>query len=286
MEKRIQRNISMAIHDTVFENIQNNYEALYAAEAKVADFILKNPMQALEANVSETAELSGVSDATVVRFCKRIGYAGFYQMKLQLSLDMGKNVNAEQNEQIQKPDSAQERVRSIGKNIELISKHVDTELMKKCAAMINRSNTVFVIGNGYAKIIACDIIYRLTRMGIRCSGGGYAETDFENLYMGQKNDVAIFISRSGEDKKSYNEMKMAQKRGIITISLTDAIKCPMGQIADYSLTTGIENRAKVQIHENSSSLNMMVLTEVLLGYVVERNKNKSYLNDVISEDRL
>ena len=279
-------NISMAVHDTVFENIKNNYDSLYAAEAKVADFILKNPAQALEANVSETAELSGVSDATVVRFCKRIGYAGFYQMKIQLSHDMGKNLNAGRAERADAQDSAQERVRSIGNNIEIISKHVDTELMKKCAALISQSNTVFVIGNGYAKIIAYDIIYRLTRMGIRCSGGGYAETDFENLYMGQENDVAIFISRSGEDKKSYNEMELAKKKGIITISLTDAIKCPMGQIADYSLTTGIENRAKVHIHENSSSLNMMVLVEVLLGYVVDRNENKSYLNDVISEDRL
>ena len=279
-------NISMAVHDTVFENIKNNYDSLYAAEAKVADFILKNPAQALEANVSETAELSGVSDATVVRFCKRIGYAGFYQMKIQLSHDMGKNLNAGRAERADAQDSAQERVRSIGNNIEIISKHVDTELMKKCAALISQSNTVFVIGNGYAKIIAYDIIYRLTRMGIRCNGGGYAETDFVNLYMGQENDVAIFISRSGEDKKSYNEMELAKKKGIITISLTAAIKCPMGQIADYSLTTGIENRAKVHIHENSSSLNMMVLVEVLLGYVVERNENKSYLNDVISEDRL
>ena len=65
---------------TVWENIKNNYEKLYAAEAKVADFIMNNPAQALDANVSETAELSGVSDATVVRFCKRIGYEGFYQM--------------------------------------------------------------------------------------------------------------------------------------------------------------------------------------------------------------
>ena len=81
-------NISMAVHDTVFENIKNNYDSLHTAEAKVADFIQENPMQALEANVSETAELSGVSDATVVRFCKKIGYAGFYQMKIQLSLDM------------------------------------------------------------------------------------------------------------------------------------------------------------------------------------------------------
>ena len=264
----------MAVHDTVFENIKNNYNALYAAEAKVADFILNNPSQALEANVSETAELSGVSDATVVRFCKRIGYAGFYQMKIQLSHDMGKNQNSPNSDGNGKSDSAQERVLAIGKNVEVISKHVDTELMKKCAALIDKSQTVFVIGNGYAKIIACDIIYRLTRMGIRCSGGGYAETDFENLYMGQENDVAIFISRSGEDKKTYNEMELAKKRGIITISLTDAIKCPMVQVADYALTTGIENRAKVHIHENSSCLNMMVLAEVLLAFLLVKTAQR------------
>ena len=175
---------------------------------------------------------------------------------------------------------------AITNNVMKIAKHMDTEVLKKCAAAIDESSTVFVIGNGYAKIPACDIIYRLTRMGIRCSGGGYAETDFENLYLGQEKDVAIFISRSGEDKKTYNEMQLAKSKGMVTISLTDAIKCPMAQLADYALTTGIEDRARVYIHENSSSLNMMVLVEVLLGYVTQRNENKSYLNDVVSEDRL
>ena len=279
-------NIDMTDGYTVWENIKKNYDILYAAEAKVADFILNNPGQALEANVSETAELSGVSDATVVRFCKRIGYAGFYQMKIQLSHDMGKNTALNREQDNCTNDSAQERMIAISNNIMTISKHIDTEILKKCAAAIDKSSTVFVIGNGYAKIIACDIMYRLTRMGIRCNGGGYSETDFENLYLGQENDVAIFISRSGEDKKTYNEMKLALKKKMITISLTDAIKCPMAQLADYSLTTGIEERARFFIHENSSSLNMMVLVEVLLGYVTQRYENKSYLNDVVSEDRL
>ncbi len=271
---------------TVWENIKNSYSSLYAAEAKVADFILNNPGQALEANVSETAELSGVSDATVVRFCKRIGYAGFYQMKLQLSHDMGKNASFNTEKETAQPDSAQERMLVITNNIMTISKHINTEILKKCAAAIDNSETTFVIGNGYAKIIACDIMYRLTRMGIRCSGGGYSETDFENLYLGKENDVALFISRSGEDKKTYKEMQLAKKKKIITVSLTDAVKCPMAQLADYALTTGIEDRAKVFIHSNSSSLNMMVLVEVLLGYVTERHKNKSYLDDIVSQDRL
>lgn len=47
-------------------------------------------------------------------------------------------------------------------------------------------------------------------------------------------------------------------------------------LADYALTTGIEDRARVFIHGNSSSLNMMVLVEVLLGYVTERHKDKSF----------
>lgn len=279
-------NINMTDEYTVWENIKNNYESLYAAEAKVADFILNNPGQALEANVSETAELSGVSDATVVRFCKRIGYAGFYQMKIQLSHDMGKTWTLNKEKDAQNYDSVQERILTITNNIMTISKHMDTEVIKNCAKAIDEASTVFVIGNGYAKIIACDIIYRLTRKGIRCSGGGYSETDFENLYLGQEKDVAIFISRSGEDKKTYKEMQLAEKKKMITISLTDAVKCPMAQLADFSLTTGIEDRARVFIHENSSSLNMMVLVEVLLEYVTQRHKNKSYLDEVVSEDRL
>lgn len=279
-------NINMSDEYTVWENIKNNYENLYAAEAKVADFILNNPSQALEANVSETAELSGVSDATVVRFCKRLGYAGFYQMKIQLSHDVGKNWTLNKEKDTQNYDSAQERIMAIANNIATIAKHMDTEVIKSCAKAIDNSSTVFVIGNGYAKIIACDIIYRLTRKGIRCSGGGYSETDFENLYMGQENDVAIFISRSGEDKKTYKEMQLAEKKKMITISLTDAIKCPMAQLADYSLTTGIEDRARVYIHENSSSLNMMILVEVLLEYVTQRHEDKSYLDEVVSSDRL
>ena len=78
-EDRITMSHSINTEDeyTVLENIRRNYDNFYSAEKKVADFILNNPSQMLETNVSETAELSGVSDATVVRFCKRIGYTGF-----------------------------------------------------------------------------------------------------------------------------------------------------------------------------------------------------------------
>jgi hypothetical protein len=125
------------------------------------------------------------------------------------------------------------------------------------------------------------------RASILCEyKGGYSETDMENLCLGREGDVALFISRSGEHKKTYAELKFAKEKGMVTIALTDAIKCPLRQEADYALCTGMEDRANIFVHRNSSALNMMVLVEVLLDCVGDRLTNKNYLDEVVSEDRL
>ena len=72
---------------TVVEMIREKYNQIFMAERKVADFVLENPERAVNANVSELANLSGVSDATVIRFCKRIGFQGHYQFRITLSRD-------------------------------------------------------------------------------------------------------------------------------------------------------------------------------------------------------
>ena len=75
---------------TVVEMIREKYNQIFMAERKVADFVLENPERAVNANVSELANLSGVSDATVIRFCKRIGFQGHYQFRITLSRDLGR----------------------------------------------------------------------------------------------------------------------------------------------------------------------------------------------------
>ena len=52
---------------TVVEMIREKYNQIFMAERKVADFVLENPERAVNANVSELANLSGVSDATVIQ---------------------------------------------------------------------------------------------------------------------------------------------------------------------------------------------------------------------------
>lgn len=270
---------------TVLENIRQHIDSLHNAEKKVAQFILDNPQTALDSNVSETAELSGVSDATVVRLCQRLGYTGFFQMKLRLSHDIGQNRMLQITNGTQEAGSAQERISCIANTILSIPQNASSEQFQQCARAINRSGTVIVVGNGFSKILACEIIYRLTRLGIRCSGGGYAETDFENIHMGHPGDVAIFVSGSGEDAKTLDEMALARKRGIITIAITDTVKCPISQYADHTLSTGVSTDARAEKYA-PSSLYMHVLVDTLLQYVAQRHTDFDYLEESLSKDLL
>lgn len=58
----------------VMDVIRENYEKIFSVKKKVADYILEHPQEAVDANISELAKGSGVSDATVVRMCHHLGY--------------------------------------------------------------------------------------------------------------------------------------------------------------------------------------------------------------------
>ena len=179
-----------------------SHEAEFSvAEKKVAGFIISDPSRAVDTNISETSEQSGVSEATVVRFCKRLGYSGFYQMKLQLSHDIGK---LQSNNVFHQPvsSSMQEGLMQLSDRILGIGQRLNPETVDLCATAINNCSVVHVIGCGQSRILASDVVFRLSGYGIRVTGGNDVRIDIANLLLSHREDLCILISKSGETKKT------------------------------------------------------------------------------------
>lgn len=278
------RYVNIEAECSVIDNIKNNYEIMYGAEAKVADFILGDPEKALESNVSETAEHSGVSDATVVRFCKRLGYTGFYQLRLQLSHDFGKNRQLSSKGDIGKTGTAQDMMQAISDFISAMAQKIDSETVKRCAEAINKCDSVYVIGRGYSKILASDILFRLSRLGFRTLGGNFAETDIECVCHGTGKDVLICVSHSGETKRIIQALEIAKLKGMTTIALTDSEKNPLSQNADYALSSGIWNGR--ELDSENSHLYMIAIIDTMLNFVAKRQNDTSYIENVLVESRI
>ncbi|MFT7791491.1 UNVERIFIED_CONTAM: MurR/RpiR family transcriptional regulator, partial [Escherichia coli] len=68
--------------------IRSYYARLSEKEKKIADYILENPEKIIHSTINELAEDLGVADATVFRFCKRIGFKGYQAMKIALASEV------------------------------------------------------------------------------------------------------------------------------------------------------------------------------------------------------
>ena len=74
-----------AVTPNVFDTISQSYYELTAAEKRAADYVLKHRDKAQYLSIGELAEESGVAEATVSRFCRRLGYKGYNAFKLAIA---------------------------------------------------------------------------------------------------------------------------------------------------------------------------------------------------------
>jgi RpiR family transcriptional regulator, carbohydrate utilization regulator len=69
----------------LFDAIQTRLGTLSKSEQKVALALLGDPAQAVRGNISALARSAQVSEPTVVRFCRSVGYDGWHEFKLKLA---------------------------------------------------------------------------------------------------------------------------------------------------------------------------------------------------------
>ena len=226
--------------ESVIDNIRENYEELFAAEKKIADFILEHGSEVVALNVSELAEQSGASDATVIRFCKHLGYKGFYNMKLLLAHDFGRDqlLGGDGSEEILTIDDL---FRRQAQNILSISASLDKEAIDRCAELLAQCSTVLLVAAGNTIPTASDLEFRLGHAGIRTSSPLMPEHQLTAINLATPQDVVLGISHSGSSNSVLQAFELAKERGLQCIALTDTRRSPLDEIADITISTGIEN---------------------------------------------
>ena len=215
----------------VLRNIERLKEDMFLAERKVADFISSNPYEVVELNVSDLADKSGASDATVIRLCKRLGYKGFYQMKLALAEELGRYQMTGYSDPEENPKNAREVIQCLTRDLMHIADRLDNEKAEECAEMICNSKRVFVVAAGNTIPVAMDFTFRLCRQGINASCGTIVEYGMATMVGGGEEDLLIAVSQAVE---------IAKKKKIPTVAVTSSKSNPLARRAKITLLTAVE----------------------------------------------
>ena len=73
---------------TVMDTICSSFDSFFDSEKKIAKYIINNYDKVVEMTVGQLASASGSSEASVSRFCKKIGVKGFHHLKISLAKEM------------------------------------------------------------------------------------------------------------------------------------------------------------------------------------------------------
>lgn len=229
------------------EIIKLKYNALSKAEKKIADFILSTGFSVSEMTLSELAKTAGVSDPSVVRFTKALGFKGFSDFKNHVLLDIGKERSSAQTDkfidlnfsQSDTFDSIPEKVvSSTISGLQDTMKIFNYEAFKHAVNAIVSANRIEVFGVGNSGSIALDFVSKLVRIGLNANY--YADNHLSQLStvsLGEK-DVAIAISHSGSTIDVVDTLRIAKEAGAKTIALTNYKAAHISSYADVELLTG------------------------------------------------
>lgn len=203
-------------------------------------------------SITELATQLKVAEATVVRFCKKLGYNGFQDFKLNLSKELG-------TAQSDMSSPVERIARQMTDAINATAQGVDYEKCLKIAEKLIGARSIGAFGVGNSAVTAMEISNVLARIGIHVTMT--PDPHMQAMIasnMGQ-DDVVILISVSGSTKDIIDVAEIARKNGVKIVVITCYDHSPLAKYGDYVLLSTRREAA----HEGGS-----VSTIVSISFIV------------------
>lgn len=262
--------------ESVFDTISAAYYELTAAEKKTADFIMANRERSQYLSIAELAEYSGVAEATVSRFCRRLGYKGFNAFKLAIAnaaysqapdagvLSGPVAANDSVEEMCQKLFSADHA--AMQQTLELIQ----GKTISAAADILYAADKVLCMGQGGSMLMAEEANHLFSTV----SGKFFAVSDSHLQMIAAVNlrpgDALLFFSYSGATADMMDTLKTARAQGARILLITRFPKAPGAALADLVLPCG-SNESPLQLGSVPAKIAQLFLIDVLFSEFCRRD---------------
>ncbi|PRR76938.1 putative HTH-type transcriptional regulator YbbH [Clostridium liquoris] len=268
--------------------IKEILQELSRSEKKIGKFILENPEKISDLSIGELAQMSGSSEATVVRLCKLLGFNGYKDFKISITKDMA-HINKDGNMEEQYTDvEPGDPLESIIQNISYNNKKsiddtleiLDYNEVKRAVDAIISAKRMDFYGVGASYVIAFDAFQKFSRINKVVTAHADTHMQIASASNMKKGDVAIAISYSGETKDIYDSIKVAKEAEATTISITKYGQSSISQICDINLFVAAPE-ISIRSGAMSSRIAQLNVIDVLFAGVASRqfDEVKKYLNN-------
>lgn len=247
--------------------------SLPRAEKAIAQALLDNPEAILTMNLATIAREAGSSEASVIRFCRHMGYDGFTAMKQAFALALAEGTEV-QAEGIDVSDNMSTILKKVYQsNVQTLNDTLILANEKKYNDALNallNAEAIHFFGAGDAQAV-CELAYmKFSRLGIPCTAHSDVMLQLVTAGNIKPGDVAIAISYEGRSKNVVQDMRIAKQAGAVTISITKMNKSPLLRYTDISLFIAVNDLTIGRDKVTRRVADQFIMDALYLGYITKK----------------
>lgn len=248
------------------------------AEKLVAQALIENPEALLRFTLADLARETGSSDASVIRFCRRMGYSGYTELKQDImdALVEGDEVFSEE---VSENDSMNEILKKVFQsNIQTLTDTLSLASSGNYQSALEaflKAKSIHFFGVGDAAAV-CQLAYmKFTRLGI--PGSAHSDVMLQMMAAGSlsKDDVAFAVSYEGRSRTIVDAMSIAKSLGATTICITKMNKSPLLKVTDIPLFTAVSDLTVGRDRVTRRVADQAIMDALYLGVLSKSGKDYS-----------
>lgn len=220
--------------DSLLQRIRDKISDMPVAERRVAEIVNAAPHDVIHMSIATLASQCAVSDPTIIRFCRRFGFEGYQDFKLNLAQSLVPTAPF-QYDQITNVDSVSDIVRKTCQNslnaVQRTLEDLDPTQIESGIRLISQADWISLYATGISEITAIDAEHKFQRLGLRCTAIMGSKRQLSHARFTRTGDIAVIFSQSGATRQMVEIAKETKAREAKVLSIT-AGHSPLAQVSD------------------------------------------------------
>ncbi|MBC3907102.1 glucokinase [Undibacterium umbellatum] len=256
---------------SLMDRIQQIQAELTPAERRVATLVLENPRTVLNEAIAEIARLADVSQPTVIRFCRSLGFLGLADFKLKFASSLTGTIPV-RHSQVRMSDSTHDlSAKVIDNTVSAILNfrdQLDVRSLDQAIALLRKANKVEFYAMGNSRAVALDGQHKFFRFRIPTASYGDAHLFSMAAELLNPGDVVIVVSNSGKLPELLKAVDAARLAGADVIAITPN-QSPLAKKATVCLAVNHTEDNATFLSMISRILQLLLIDIIAVGLSVD-----------------
>ncbi|MFD1801003.1 MurR/RpiR family transcriptional regulator [Mixta tenebrionis] len=259
----------------------------------IARYVLASPHRVTQLSIADLSEEVNAGEASVIRFCRLLGYKGFQNFKMELAIELAMTDSDDNSTLLDAEIQESDDAHTIGLKLQgaistVLSETLnllDMQQVERVVEALHLSNSAYIFGVGASGLTAEEMKHKLMRIGLRVD----ALTNNHFMYMQaallKAGDVAIGISHSGHSPETIHALSLARQAGATTVALTHNLGSPLSKVADFTLING-NRQGRLQGDSIGTKTAQLFVLDLIYTLLVQKAPETARSNKLRTMDAL